>query len=489
MLRPVLLSLFGRRPFTASALPFAGRPRSLWIELTSKCPFDCVFCSRSLRRGAGVHMDMGLFRRILGELQSPEIIRLNYSGESTHHPHIVEAIRLAAATGAATELVTALGSLPDRLVGPLAGSGLDRLTVSLHTLDTAQYANIYGHSSIEAVRQKIAALLAARDGMGSRTPVLDLAMVVMRRNLGQLQPLAAYAAEIGAAGLAIHPVIRRDPTPDRFEEELDGERLRPAFLAELAQQVAEIRRLHPGLPLSVSTPEIDDGAQRLCERPIPHPGVLPAGAQIHSCEQNPWDTVHILADGSVVSCEVRDRLTLGRIASDGSGPGLAEIWAGSAYADFRARYRAGAVPECRDCPYKTAFLPGPAMAFIAADTGAHAQLQHGWHPTDGSGLLWAKRSAALTLARASSARALHIAGLVPATVGRVRVDVDGVLAGWLAADAEQATWVAYDLPLPAGSAPMASIVLSAERALVPAREGLGADVRELGFGMQRIGLV
>ena len=28
-------------------------PRILWIELTSRCPFDCVFCSRAILRGAG----------------------------------------------------------------------------------------------------------------------------------------------------------------------------------------------------------------------------------------------------------------------------------------------------------------------------------------------------------------------------------------------------------------------------------------------------
>jgi hypothetical protein len=32
----------------------ARTPRILWVELTSKCPFDCIFCSRQLRRGAGI---------------------------------------------------------------------------------------------------------------------------------------------------------------------------------------------------------------------------------------------------------------------------------------------------------------------------------------------------------------------------------------------------------------------------------------------------
>jgi len=40
--------MINQPPFQA-----ARTPRTLWVELTSKCPFDCIFCSRQLRRGAG----------------------------------------------------------------------------------------------------------------------------------------------------------------------------------------------------------------------------------------------------------------------------------------------------------------------------------------------------------------------------------------------------------------------------------------------------
>lgn len=467
--------------------PFAPLPRVLWIELTSKCPFDCVFCSRRLRRGAGIHMEMALYRRIVGALETPEIIRLNYSGESTHHPHVVEAIRLAATTGATTELVTALGSLPDRMVEPLAGSGLDRLTVSLHTLDPQQFKAIYGHSSIDAVRRKTAALVAARNRAGLTRPQLDFAIVAMRRNLGQLLPLASFAKEIGATGLAIHPVIRRDRTPDNFVEELDGDKLRPAFLAELAEAIAKVRRLHPDLAMSVSTPELD-ATPCLCDRPAAFPGPLPDGARIHSCDQNPWDTVHVLADGSVVTCEVRDRSALGRITGDANAPTLCDIWRGRAYAAFRKDYRAGAVAECRECPYKTAFVPAEPVSAIDLSGGIHAQLLHGWHPPDGSPFLWAKRTAALELARPAGSRSLHVEGWVPALAGSVRVQIDGVAVGELRTIGTAGQSVQADLPLPDGDRALATVVLQTDRPLVPFRIGLGSDVRELGFALKQIAL-
>ena len=472
-----------RRP----AATFAPQPRVLWIELTSKCPFDCVFCSRRLRRGAGVHMDIALYRRIIGELETPEVIRLNYSGESTHHPHIIEAIRLAAATGATTELVTALASLPERLIEPLASSGLDRLTLSLHTLDSVQYREIYRHGSIDELRRKLAAFVTASDKARLRKPLLDLAVVAMRRNLGQLLPLASFAAEIGAVAISIHPVIRRDPTPDAFVEELDSDRLRPEFLVDLTQKVAQIQRLYPGLPLTVSTPEVN-GDACLGDRPVPFPGRLPDGARIHSCEQNPWDTVHVLADGSVVTCEVRDRVTLGRVCAEDTGPGLTEIWRGLSYSEFRERYREGAVTECRSCPYKMAFVQRPPVPEINAAAGTHAQLLHGWHRPDGAGFLWAKRTAALELARPQNAQRLHIEGWVPALASRVRVEIDGAAAGELFGVCADGGWATADLPMPVGNTTMVSVVLHADRPLVPFKAGLGNDTRELGFGLKRIGV-
>jgi MoaA/NifB/PqqE/SkfB family radical SAM enzyme len=432
-------------------------------------------------------MDMALYRRIIAALEAPEIIRLNYSGESTHHPQIIEAIELAASTGATTELVTALGSLPDRLIAPLAASGLDRLTLSLHTLDPMQYDEIYGYSSIEAVRQKVAALATARNEIGATKPTVDIAMVAMRRNLTQLQPLASFAAEIGATGFAIHPIIRRDPVPDPFSEELEGEKLRPDFLSDLAAAIERVRSHHPDLPISVSTPEID-GDSCLSDRPTPFPGKLPPGALIHSCEQNPWDTVHILADGSVVTCEVRDHTPLGKIAVEEAGPDLATIWKGAVYSAFRGQYRSGDVVECRDCPYKTAFMPQPPVSAIDAAEGTHAQLQYGWHQTDGAGVLWAKRVAALELARPRDARRLHIEGVVPSLVGRVHVQVDGVFVGDLGPSTDEPMWMAADFPLPTGNGAMVSIVVTAEQGLIPVKAGLGMDVRELGFGLKSIGL-
>ena len=340
--------LLWRRPLH-SAIPHGPTPRVLWIELTSKCPFDCVFCSRRLRHGNGVHMEMRLFERIIGELEDPEIIRLNYSGESTHHPGIIKAIRLASATGATVEIVTALSSLPDQMVERIPDSGLDRLTLSLHTLDPDQYHEIYGFGSVDVLRRKVDALLSARERAGQATPMLDIAFVAMDRNLAQLHQVAAYASQVGATGISIHPVIRRDPITETFESELEDGVLRPDFLDRLSQAVDRVRGAHPNLPVAVSTPEICD-ATPVSHQPTPFPGKLPRGARIHSCEQNPWETVHILADGTVVTCEVRDGIPLGRISADYEGTSLKDSGQGPPILPFGSRSKLARRSSARHAP-------------------------------------------------------------------------------------------------------------------------------------------
>ena len=368
-------------------------PEVLWIELTSRCPFDCVFCSRKLVRGAGQHMDLALYRRLIGELKAPRIIRLNYSGESIHYPHLVEACELAAATGADVELVTALAALPWAKLEPLARAGIRRLTVSLHTLDPERFRDIYRFSELSALTARLEALRQIGASQAQPTEI-DLAFVAMQRNLDELPAVAAFAQQLGLPRLAVHPVIRRDPIEERFEAELDDGRLRPTFLAALAQRVQEARAVAPGVAIELSTPEMElETCPTLDERPRYHPGEIPGGARLFDCDQDPWHTVHVLADGSVVTCELRDKVVLGNLQQHS----MAEIWHGEAYHDFRMRFLLAMDATCRRCPYKRAQLPSLAPSRILPGREGESGLISGWYPDPHETWVWSAPEAQLRL--------------------------------------------------------------------------------------------
>src|SRR5262245_21020340 len=223
-------------------------PKILWIELTSKCPYKCIFCTREVRWGAGRNLDFEVYRSLIDQLEEPEFIGLNYSGESIHYPHLMEAIRLACATGAYTELVTALSSASANLVRQIVESDLDRLAVSIHTVDEKQYQDIYGFGSLRALKERIDDVIQLKIRLQKSTPKLDFCFVAMSQNLDQLLPVSRYAVEAGVSELFIHPIIGRHPVPYDFSRELSSNKLTTEFKESLRLNLAETRAACPRLP-------------------------------------------------------------------------------------------------------------------------------------------------------------------------------------------------------------------------------------------------
>jgi MoaA/NifB/PqqE/SkfB family radical SAM enzyme/GT2 family glycosyltransferase len=387
----------------------AQTPRILWVELTSKCPLDCVFCSRKTRRGAGEHMPYDLFESLVGQVHDPRTFLLNYSGESTVYPELLPAIRLARSTGAFVELVSALVNVAEPTLAALCESGLSRLTVSVHTTDPEHYQQIYRYGSMQALRKKLARFVA----LSRERPIppkVDLAFVAMDSNLQDLRGVAGLAESLGLREINIFPVMRRDEIPVQFPSELgDSQVYSGEFRERVMSTVARATNEFPAVSLTICNPEFSAGNPVLGEVPIPYPRLLPDGARIHSCEQNPWETTHVLSNGDVVACEVLDKVPLGNLQRQS----LAQIWQGDAYRTFRDLYQSGEVPECRACPWKRAYRPGPIQSDVVASRGLSAQLLHGWHPPSGEEHIWSSQQALAVIAPRKNSRVLHVSGRLP----------------------------------------------------------------------------
>lgn len=469
-----------------ASLPVAARtaalPRVLWIELTSRCPYRCPFCSRETLRGHGRNMPLDLYERIVAQLRAPETLRLNYSGESAHYPHIVPAIALAASTGAWVELVSVPAAVDGERLAAMIRAGLNRLTVSLHTLDDQQFQAIYGFGTLATMLANVR-LAAGLRGSIRQPFVLDFAFVATASNLDQLPKVATLAAELDIPVLAVHPIIRRTPVPrsDGAELSHDGS-LQRAFREALEATLTAVRSHHPQLDVQVSTPEVGcAAATSLGDTPAYWPGPLPSGARLHSCDQDPFETLHVLADGSAVTCEVRDQMVVGNLATTP----LAEVWHGAAMQSFRTDFTFARDPHCRGCSYKRAYRPQALQPLVRPGTN-DAQLLHGWHVPDGT-LVWSRREAALVLARPAAATTLALAGMLPAAtqgVRTLRVDVDGarLLQREHAGKEPCALQERLALPPATEASAYAVVRLEVDPAFRPVAAG-GTDVRELGFGL------
>ena len=462
-------------------------PKILWIELTSKCPFKCVFCTREVRWGAGRNLDFGVYRSLIEQLDEPEFIGLNYSGESIHYPRLMEAIRLACATGAYTELVTALSSAPASLVQQIVESDLDRLAVSIHTLDEQQYRDVYGFGSLQALKARIDDVVRLKIRLKKTTPKLDFCFVAMSQNLDQLLPAVHYAMEVGAAEIFIHPIIGRHPVPYDFSRELDSNKLTAEFKESLRRTLVETRAASPGLPITVLNPDLDVNPVL---QPIPHyyAPALPAGGRIHTCDQSPFESVHVLANGDVVVCEVHDEVALGNLHS----VSLREIWDGDRYRRFRREYVTGVNAACRECVWKTAYRPEPWKSKIHASEGLSPQLTRGWWVEPGAPAIWSKKRSIVELRADSTARQLRVAGILPHDPLTYDNSLSISATGREIASIKNPTRTFLDFdrafPISTTSGDRLLLEFDTAHAFRPSAHSNSTDCRDLGFALRRLEL-
>jgi len=150
----------------------------LRISLTDHCNLRCVYCmpeDMTFRPNAEMMQDdeVLLLTRLFADLGFDKI-RLT-GGEPTVRANILEIVRGIAATPGIHSLgMTTNGVLLSKLAGPLAAAGLQRVNVSLDTLDPAKFKRMTRWGKLDQVWKGI--LAAEQAGL---TP-LKLNAVVVR---------------------------------------------------------------------------------------------------------------------------------------------------------------------------------------------------------------------------------------------------------------------------------------------------------------------
>lgn len=119
-------------------------PRSVKIEITATCNYECSFCVKSLRNDSG-HMDRALYSRLIREMRDAGVEELGvfYIGESFTCKWLPDAIREAKEVGFPYVFLTTNGSAatPQR-VRECMDAGLDSLKFSLNFDSAAQLAEV-----------------------------------------------------------------------------------------------------------------------------------------------------------------------------------------------------------------------------------------------------------------------------------------------------------------------------------------------------------
>ncbi len=225
---------------------FGRKIHYLRISLTDHCNLRCIYCmpeEMTFRPPAEMMQDdeVLLLTRLFADLGFDKI-RLT-GGEPTARLHIVDIVRgIAATPGIRSVSMTTNGVLLSKLSEPLSAAGLERVNISIDTLNPAKFKRLTRGGDIEDVWEGILAAEAA-----GLTPVKLNAVVVRGYNEEDVVDLARLTREHpwqvrfiemmpfgGATDLQTGQMVSAEETQRRIEHalgllapenggELDGE--------------------------------------------------------------------------------------------------------------------------------------------------------------------------------------------------------------------------------------------------------------------------
>ena len=147
-------------------------PRSVKIELTSRCDLRCKFCATSKGLREKGDMDLDLYKRIVSEMayEGVKEIGVFYLGESALYPYLAEAIAHANMEGIEYVFLTTNGRmLNQNLLYNMFESGLDSLKFSFNSYDATQYKEVTGVDGFDKVVANIRLAREVRDDVYART--------------------------------------------------------------------------------------------------------------------------------------------------------------------------------------------------------------------------------------------------------------------------------------------------------------------------------
>lgn len=173
-----------------------GRPMTyLRISLTDRCNLRCVYCMPAIGMKFAPREELLTDDEIIAVVRAA--VKIGFTkirltgGEPTVRPHLVEIVREIRALPELDDIaMTTNGLLLGRLAGPLKEAGLDRVNVSIDTLDADRFRAITRGGKID----KVWAGIQASEEAGL-TPIKLNAVVVRGQNDDEVADLAALTLE------------------------------------------------------------------------------------------------------------------------------------------------------------------------------------------------------------------------------------------------------------------------------------------------------
>jgi MoaA/NifB/PqqE/SkfB family radical SAM enzyme len=294
--------------------PFA-YPTHIQIEPSGICNLRCPLCHVVTDPEDGGMLSFDDFKGVIDEIGDHALFLHFWGwGEPFMNKDIFSMIRYAKDKGLKIVSSTNGHFFDDEAnVDRLIDSGLDALIFALDGADKETYETYRREGDFDKAMRGLRRLLERRSRRGTRSPLVNLRMLVTRHNEGQVSRLKKLAREVGADVFTVKTLCS-------FDNEADWKTMVPCR--------TEYRRF-----------DYDEkGAPKRIENP---------------CKKL-WNHPTVYCDGQLVPCDyhARGEIGLGRVFSPGArNGGFASAWFGEDFQRLRKRFakkeRGGL--RCNEC--------------------------------------------------------------------------------------------------------------------------------------------
>ncbi len=233
--------------------PYGREITNIRITLTQECNLDCFYCHQEGEKNPQdrSRLDTEEVRKILETAFSLGMEKVKFSGgEPLLHPDIIEMIETASDIGMKDISLTTNGVSLEEKASELVEAGLDRVNVSLDTIDPEVYEEITGRREVEIVKRGIKKARSA-----GLFPVKINMLLMKGINDDLIEKMIEFASEAGAILQIIELTADQEDIKKEFYEEyhlpledIAGE------LEERAVEIKE-RRMHARKKYFLKEPE------------------------------------------------------------------------------------------------------------------------------------------------------------------------------------------------------------------------------------------
>lgn len=177
------------RPFLMRS--YISRPEEIDIEVTSNCDADCIMCPRrSMRRRPGP-MDFGLFKKIVDEAVELDVkeLYLNGYGEiSTMKNYRDYVCYIRQKSNRVRIIINSNGMrMHEDLARLYVEQSVHLVNVTIDGATAATFESIRKHLKLDQVEHNVKQLIAIRNQMKKRYPMVSVQMLYMPQNKHEVE--------------------------------------------------------------------------------------------------------------------------------------------------------------------------------------------------------------------------------------------------------------------------------------------------------------